>query len=151
MGWKYFEGGETGEDDAAAIAVPAFLLDPVRRRAGRVADATALLMHPGHGLRARVDAAEIARMELANWMAGGAVRRILHALREGMTDWEAGEAARLGGLPLSAHVTFAANGRPGLASPSGERLALYSASTPLKFPRPPRSPRAWGRATRGTS
>ena len=49
------------------------------------------MMHPAHGLRARVDAAEIARLEFANHMAAAALRRMVFAFREGMTDFAAVE------------------------------------------------------------
>ncbi len=121
VGWKYW-GPEETDDPAAAIEIPALIADLLRARAGRVDNATDLLMHPGHGLRTRVDADGIARLEFANRMAAGAVRRMMAALRPGMTDFAAVAAAGLGGLPLSCHVTFATGGRPGLAGPSGQVL-----------------------------
>jgi hypothetical protein len=89
-------------------------------------------MHPGHGLRSTVDAAEIARLEFANAMAARALRRMAFGLREGMTDFEAVEAARLPGLPLSCHVTFATGSRAfqGMSSPTGETLRRGS---PVSF------------------
>jgi Xaa-Pro aminopeptidase len=82
------------------------------------------MMHPAHGLRARVDAAEIARLEFANHMAAAALRRMVFGLREGMTDFQAFEAARVGGLPLGCHPTFAVGDAPGLCGPSGRHLRL---------------------------
>jgi hypothetical protein len=83
-----------------------------------------LMMHPSHGLRARVDAAEIARLEFANHMAAAALKRMVFAFREGMTDYQAVEAARIGGLPLGCHTTFAVGDAPGLCGPSGRHLSL---------------------------
>jgi Xaa-Pro aminopeptidase len=123
IGWKWF-GQDEVDDPASALDLPAFLADPLRRLAGRVENATALMMHPAHGLRARVDATEIARLEFANHMAAAALRRMVFAFREGMTDFQAVEAARVGGLPLGCHVTFAMGDRPGLCGPSGAHLAL---------------------------
>jgi Xaa-Pro aminopeptidase len=105
------------------LDIPVFLADPLRRLAGRVENATSLMMHPAHGLRARVDAAEIARLEFANHMAAAALKRMVFALREGMTDFQAVEAARVGGLPLGCHTTFAVGDAPGLCGPSGVHLA----------------------------
>jgi Xaa-Pro aminopeptidase len=123
-GWKYW-GADEVDDPAHALDVPAVIADLLRGIGSEVVNATALFMDPGTGLRARVDAPEIARLEFANAMAAAAVRRMVFALREGMTDFEAVEAARLGGLPLGCHVTFATGARAhlGLSGPTGERLA----------------------------
>jgi Xaa-Pro aminopeptidase len=123
IGWKWFEAGEV-DDPATALDIPVFLADPLRRIAGRVENATDLLMHPGYGLRARVDAAEIARLEFSNHMAARALRRMVFSFRDGMTDFEAYQAAGVGGLPLGCHSTFATGGRAaqGLSGPTGEVL-----------------------------
>jgi len=124
-GWKWFDATEV-DDPATALDLPAFVADPLRRIAGRVENATDVLMHPGHGLRARVDAAEIARLEFANHMAATALKRMLFALRPGMSDFAAAEAAGVGGLPLGCHSTFATGARAGqgLSGPTGERLVV---------------------------
>lgn len=123
IGWKWF-GADEVDDPATAVDLPAFVTDPLRRVAGRVENATDLMMHPGHGLRTRVDAAGIARLEFANHMAAGALRRMVFAFREGMTDFEAVAAAAIGGLPLGCHVTFATGARAdqGLSGPTGQVL-----------------------------
>jgi Xaa-Pro aminopeptidase len=131
IGWKWF-GADEVDDPATALDLPAFVADPLRRIAGRVENATDLMMHPGHGLRARLDAAEIARLEFANHMAASALRRMVFAFREGMTDFAAVQAAGVGGLPLSCHVTFACDGRAdqGLSSAGGQVLRVGS---PVSF------------------
>ena len=125
IGWKWFEAGEV-DDPATALDIPAFLADPLRRIAGRVENATDVMMHPGHGLRARVDAAEIVRLEFSNHMAAAALRRMVFGFREGMTDFEAYQGAGVGGLPMGCHSTFATGGRAaqGLSGPTGEILSL---------------------------
>jgi Xaa-Pro aminopeptidase len=127
-GWKWYDADELppDRDPALALDIPAFLADPLRQRAGRVENATALFMHPGHGLRARVTADDIARLEFANHMAAAALRRMVFALQEGMTDFAAVEAARLGGLPLGCHLTFAMGTTPGLSGPVGDRVVRGS-------------------------
>ncbi len=127
IGWKWF-GADEVDDPATALDIPAFLADPLRRLAARVENATGLMMHPADGLRARVDAAEVARLEFANHMAAAALKRLIFALREGMTDFQAYEAARVGGLPLGCHPTFAIGGAPGLCGPSGQRVVLGQAA-----------------------
>jgi hypothetical protein len=125
IGWKWF-GADEVDDPATALDIPAFLADPLRKLAARVENATDLMMHPGHGLRTRVDAAEIARLEFANHMASAALRRMVFAFREGMSDFQAFEMARIGGLPLGCHATFATGARAGqgLSGPTGQRLTL---------------------------
>lgn len=124
VGWKWYEADELppGADPGLALDIPAFLADPLRDRAGRVENATALFMHPGHGLRARVGVNDIARLEFSNHMAAAALKRMVFALQEGMTDFAAVEAARIGGLPLGCHVTFAMDETPGLSGPIGDRI-----------------------------
>ena len=124
VGWKWFEAGELppGADPALALDIPAFLADPLRQRAGRVENATALFMHPDHGLRARVGVDDIARLEFSNHMAAAALKRMVFAFHEGMTDFAAVEAARIGGLPLGCHGTFAMGETPGLSGPIGDRI-----------------------------
>ncbi|MBN8631980.1 MAG: hypothetical protein J0L76_14130 [Rhodobacterales bacterium] len=125
VGWKWDEAAELppGADPALALDIPAFLADPLRQRAGRVENATALFMHPGSGLRARVTVDDIVRLEFSNHMAAGALKRMVFALQEGMTDFAAVEAARIGGLPLGCHATFAMGETPGLSGPVGDRIA----------------------------
>ena len=122
-GWKWFGAGEV-DDPATALSVPAFIVDPVRAIAGSVVDATDLFMHPGHGLRARVGAEDIARLEFANQLAARALTRMVMAFHEGMTDFEAYQAAGVGGLPLGCHSTFATGARAdqGLSGPTGQVL-----------------------------
>lgn len=119
-GWKYY--GEAHRMDA-----PSYLVDTLRGLAGfdNVCDATDLFVHPGHGLRTRCSAAEIAFFEYSNGKASGAMRRIHFALRCGMTDHELLAHARYDGLPLSCHMTLKTGpNRISLASPSGNRLEL---------------------------
>jgi hypothetical protein len=124
VGWKWYGADELppGADAGLALDIPAFLADPLRDRAGRVENATALFMHPGHGLRARVSVDDIARLEFSNHMSASALRRMVYALQEGMIDFAAVEAARIGGLPLSCHITFAMGDTPGLSGPIGDRI-----------------------------
>lgn len=131
VGWKWFGAGEA-EAPELALDLPAFIADPLRAVAGRVENATDLMMHPGYGLRARVDAGEIARLEFANQMAALALGRMVFAFREGMTDFAAYQAAGVGGLPMGCHSTFACGDRAaqGLSGPTGQVLRRGS---PISF------------------
>jgi len=130
-GWKYFGAGEM-ENPESTLDLPSFIADPLRQRADQVVNATDLFMHPGHGLRARVDVAEIARLEFANHMAASTLRRMVFQFHEGISDFEAFAAAGVGGLPLGCHATFATGSRAaqGLSGPTGERLVRGS---PISF------------------
>jgi Xaa-Pro aminopeptidase len=130
VGWKYWTEAEVA-DPATALEVPALLADLLRAR-GPTVNATALFMHPGHGLRSTVTPDQIARLEFANHMAAAALRRMTFALRPGMTDFEAFAEARVGGLPLGCHATFATGARAalGLTGPFG---AVLARGQPLSF------------------
>ncbi len=127
-GWKYFTAEDVDDPDTA-LEIPSLIADLLRSHAGRVANATDLFMHPGHGLRCTVTAGEIARLEFANHMAAAALRRMVFALREGMSDFDAVAAAGIGGLPLGCHVTFATGDRAdqGMSGPTGQALRVGSA------------------------
>jgi hypothetical protein len=124
VGWKWFTKDEV-DDPVHAVDLPWFLAQAIANATrGSLDNATDLFMHPGHGLRCTVDAADIARLEFANIMAARALTRMVHAFREGMTDFDAVQAAGIGGLPLSCHTTFATGDRAaqGLSSATGQIL-----------------------------
>jgi len=118
VGWKYY-------GDPFKMDVPSYVVDALRGIAGfdNVTDATGLLVHPGHGLRSRCSASEIAFFEYSNIKASEAMKRIHFALRCGMTDRELLEHARYDGTPLACHMTLKTGpGRISLASPQGSRI-----------------------------
>ena len=121
VGWKWF-GPDEAADPATTLDLPAFIADPLRAISTRVENAIDLMTHPVHGIRARVDAAEVARLEFANHMAAAALRRIAFGLHDGISDFAAVEAGRIGGLPLGCHTTLATGARAtqGLSGPTGE-------------------------------
>ncbi|MCX7300781.1 MAG: hypothetical protein NTX73_10470 [Rhodobacterales bacterium] len=130
-GWKYF-GTDEMDDPDQALDLPVYLADPLRKRAGSVVNATDLFMHPAHGLRCTVDAAEIARIEFSNQMAAKTLTRLAFGLREGMTDFAAFAAASVGGLPLGCHQTLATGARAdqGMSGPTGQ---IINRGVPLSF------------------
>ena len=129
IGWKYFSDSEH-PDGAHAIDIPSYLADTLRDLAGReaVVNATALMMHPGHGLRASCSPLEIAQFEYANIRASEGMKRMLFGLRPGMTDNELASRIGYDGEPLSCHMTLVseANRNLGLSSPIGARIELGS-------------------------
>lgn len=127
VGWKYLTEREH-DDPAHAVDVPAHLADTVRSLCGwdAVVNATDLLIHPAHGLRALAGPDEIAMWEFANAEASRATWTLIDSLpaavREGWTDFDVLREARLGGLPLGCHPTFAVAGAPGLGGPTGRPI-----------------------------
>ena len=106
-GWKYFGPAET-DDSVHALEVPSLLADGLRKLVGHdnVENATDLFMHPVHGFRSRVTVDEIATFEFSNSLASAAVKRMLFALKPGMTDLEVYAAGQVAGLPLGCHSTM---------------------------------------------
>jgi hypothetical protein len=133
VGHKYFSSDEH-PDAAHSLDMPSYIADTLRELAGseNVFNATELLMHPSYGLRAKCTPFEIAYFEYANGQAAESVKRMIFALREGMTDHSVVECGRLNGDPLSCHVTFVTgrNANYGLCGPSGE---LIRRGQPLAF------------------
>ena len=125
VGWKYFADSEQ-PDGAHAIELPAYLVDTLRDLCGRanVTNATAILMHPRTGLRARCTPAEIAYFEYTSVLASDGLKRMIFGLREGMRDFEVVQLAQINGVPLNCHITFATGDgwAVGLAGPSGQIL-----------------------------
>lgn len=125
IGWKYF--GEREHPDAEhAIDLPSYIVDTLRALAGfeAVVNVTALLMHPGYGLRTRCSASEIAYFEYSNGLSSEGMKSMLFGLRPGMSDHELARLVGYNGEPLSCHMTLVteANRDLGLSSPVGARI-----------------------------
>ncbi|HEX4486887.1 MAG TPA: hypothetical protein VH088_11500 [Terriglobales bacterium] len=133
VGYKYFSQSEQAKA-AQALDIPSYLADTLRDLAGyeNVTNTTDIFMHPGFGLRARCSVSEIAYFEYSNGQAAEAVKRMIFALKEEVTDHSIIESGRLNGDPLSCHVTFGTgkNSKYGLCGPSGE---LIRRGQPLAF------------------
>lgn len=128
VGWKYFEP-EEWDGDEPAMFVPDFLKAALWRVAGdgaAISDRTAVLMHPGHGLRAIVDADQIAAFEWGAARASVALWRILSRVAVGETELEAAGRMGYAGEPLTCHMMLASNDQSGpvvgLRSPTARRL-----------------------------
>ena len=122
VGWKYFADSEH-PDGAYAIDLPAYLVDTLRELADweGVTNATAILMHPDHGLRTFCTPSEIAYFEYTNILASEGMKRMLFGLRDGMIDHDLAKLAHLNGEPLGCHMTMVTgdNRDCGLSSPIG--------------------------------
>jgi Xaa-Pro aminopeptidase len=122
-GWKYFGP----DDDAGAqdwIEAPAYLVDLVRALGCEPVNASAIFVRPGTGLRLVSDIDQIACFEFAATHGSAAMRRMLLAVRPGITEFEAFAEFRPIGLPFSYHPMVLSGERAalGLASSSGREL-----------------------------
>jgi hypothetical protein len=128
VGWKYLEP-EEDDDYASGFFVPSAYVQMFERLTGSeeaLRDATPILMHPETGLRAAIDADQIAAFEWAATRCSLALWRIVSGVREGDSEFSA--AARMGysGDPLNVYPMFASSspGAPvlGLRSPTERKL-----------------------------
>ena len=124
IGWKYLEP-EEDEGNGDGYYVPDIHVGMLRRLVGRdgtLRDATRTLMHPETGLRATIDADQIAAFEWSATRCSLALWRIVSGMREGDSEYDA--VARMGyaGAPLNVHTMFAS------ASTGTEIVGLRSAT-----------------------
>jgi Xaa-Pro aminopeptidase len=122
-GWKYF--GPDDEPGAADwIEAPAYLVGVLRALGCEPVNASAIFVRPGSGLRLSNDIDQIACFEFAAAHGSAAMRRMLLAVRPGMTEFDAFAEFRPIGLPFSYHPMVLSGERAalGLASSSGRRL-----------------------------
>lgn len=130
VGWKHLQPEEDDEPQTAFF-MPAAHVQMIRRAiggGGTLRDVTHLMMHPQTGLRATVDADQVAAWEWSARRVSRAVWNVVSGVREG--DDEFGAAARMGwqGDPTNCHFMLASAGPDapviGLRSPIGRRLAI---------------------------
>lgn len=124
VGWKYLEP-EEDDDYAQGFYVPDAHVGMLRRlvgRGGTLRDATRALMHPETGLRAIIDADQIAAFEWSATRCSLALWRVVSGMREGDSEYDA--VARMGyaGDPLNVHTMFAS------ASEGTDIIGLRSAT-----------------------
>jgi Xaa-Pro aminopeptidase len=121
VGWKQLS-------DPAAIDVPAFVVDELRRLVGplgTVESATGLLIDAADGLRVVNEVEQLAAFEYAACQTSQGVRRLLFGLEPGMSEREAVRLLQWTGAPLSCHLMLTAGERAavGLLSPGDRRIA----------------------------
>lgn len=128
VGWKYLEP-EEGEESAGSFFVPAAYVNALARAvgsSGRLVEATPVLMHPETGLRATIDADQIAAFEWSAMRSSDAVWRVLTGICEGDSEYDAIGRGGYAGDPFNVHTMFASasSGQPviGLRSATGRCL-----------------------------
>ena len=130
-GWKYFEPSAR-ELYLVPPYIPAFINEAVGAVTGNASvDVTHLLMSPVDGLRTRVTASEIARLEWGAARASAAVIRVVRNARPGMTELDAIGAMDYQGEPMSCHPILASSDAAlnGLRSPSARTISKGDAIT----------------------
>jgi len=117
VGWKTY-------GDPALTDLPSYLVDRVRdlAGAGRVTNATGLLIDADDGMRVTNEPEQLAQFEWASCQTSQGVRNLLGGLETGMTEREAVALLGWNGWPLSCHLMLTAGSRAtlGLLSP-GDR------------------------------
>ena len=106
IGWKYFEASEWPANQRGFFT-PSFLVDTIGNLItdpNNLIDATAVLMHPATGVRATVDADQIALAEWGAARGSAAMWRIVKNLRSGDTELLAASRMNYAGEPMNAHV-----------------------------------------------
>jgi hypothetical protein len=128
VGWKYAEATEFAGLSPRFYA-PSWLATTLADIAGDAdgaVEATHVLMHPTTGLRAVVDADQIAAYEWGATRASAALWRVLAGVREGERELDAVTRMGYAGEPLSCHLMFssgdAAAPAVGMRSPGARRL-----------------------------
>ncbi len=128
VGWKYLEAEEWDAPGVGFFAPDMLVAILARIIGGRdgLIDATPVLMHPVTGLRAVVDADQIAAHEWGAARAAAALWRVLAGTQAGESEFVA--AARMGyaGEVLTAHVMLASGDRQspviGMRSPTARTM-----------------------------
>ncbi len=80
-GWKYYTGVEV-DDPEATLEIPSYIVDTLRRIAGRrnITNANTLLIHPTEGIRAVNDVDQLAQFEYVGTYTSQALRNVLFGL-----------------------------------------------------------------------
>jgi hypothetical protein len=117
-GWKGFET-EDGVFDPSWFETPHYLVETLRSF-GDVSNAALLFMNPKDGLRVINEADQIACFEYASTKTSTALRRVIHGVKPGMSEFEACRNLGLDGSMLSVHINMSAGPRAkyGLCGPS---------------------------------
>ena len=116
VGWKYLEP-EEDVDYTKAFFVPAAYVRMFERLLGdqgEIKDVTRVLMHPETGLRATIDADQIADFEWAATRCSLALWRVVSGIQEGESEFDVVRRMGYSGDPLNVH-TMLASSRPGQA------------------------------------
>lgn len=128
VGWKYLESGEIESGEVGYFLPHHFVrvIEKIAGDAAAVTDVTSILMHQTKGLRAVVDADEIAMLEWGAARASAAVWRVVSQTRPGESELRAAERMTYAGEPMSCHFMLSSNSATGpiigLSSPSARIL-----------------------------
>lgn len=117
-GWKGFET-EDGVFDPDWFETPHYLVETLRSF-GDVSNAALLFMNPKDGLRVLNEVDQLACFEYAATKTSNALRRFIHGVKTGITEYDACRNMLLDGAIQSVHINMCSGSRArfGLPSPS---------------------------------
>lgn len=117
-GWKGYET-EDGTFDSHWFETPHYLVETLRGF-GEVSNAALLFMNPVNGLRIINEAEQIACFEYASTKSSSSLRRFIHGVQPGMSEYDACRNMGLDGFMQSIHINMCAGPRAkyGLPSPT---------------------------------
>ena len=128
VGWKYLEPEEDAEYTKAFFVPTAYvqMFERLLGVEGAIKDVTPVLMHPETGLRATIDADQLATFEWAATRCSLALSRVVSGVQEGESEFDAVRRMEYSGDPLNVHTMFASSppGEPviGLRSATGRKI-----------------------------
>lgn len=111
-GWKLFTSRQ--ENNEAIFDVPHFLVSAVQEivgEAGGIRNSSDLFIHPGYGVRTRVNANEAAHYEYGASNAAACIMRLMEELDVGMSELELARFLNPGAQPLSVQTICATGER----------------------------------------
>ena len=119
VGWKTLR--------PEALDAPAYIVDVLRGLvgpAGKVENATGMLIDSADGLRNINEVEQLAAFEFASCQTSDGIRRLLFELNPGVSEAEAVRLLRWNGMPLSCHLMLTGGPRAtlGLLSPGDRRF-----------------------------
>lgn len=112
VGWKMFTG--SSEDTKQLYDVPCYIVEGLRAlvtEKGKIRNATELFIHPGNGVRTRVNANEIAYFEYGASLASSRVFHALNRAAVGMTEMEIARELAAFGQPVTVQTICAGENR----------------------------------------
>ncbi len=111
-GWKMFTGST--EDTKQLYDVPFYIVDGLKKlvtEKGQIRNATDIFIHPGYGVRTKVNANEIAYFEYGASLASSRVFHTLNRAAAEMTEMDIAEGLAAFGQPVTVQTICAGEDR----------------------------------------
>lgn len=126
-GWKLFTS--TAEDNEQLFDVPFYIVQSLKELAGekgRVVNAADIFIHPGSGVRIRVNANEIAYFEYGAMLVSSRILDAMNRADAGMTEMEIADGLEALGQPITVQTICAGEDRfrNAVVQPRNKRIEL---------------------------